>query len=293
MANNFLGALTEWERSIKRHVGSQTATIHGRLETDLEGYKERLEQISQPHKLEEWMNEFVEEYFVGGDSGTSFDAILKREWDRRVDDAKRYYPKYLEGTGGYVRGLGGGRSKRRESSLNTERGMTGLTEREVPGMDAGWATLWRDIRKRHTSIQGDKLTVSIGPGAAINSHSLSNYMALPGRMGRESHSGLNNLFLATEYGTGVAENVGGEEYVRREGESKDSRNDGSWWVSHARADYKGVRMKGQEGFHFLYDARSRRPRSIYEHQFKTQFPRFIAGKIRSSEMAGKVSFNGR
>ena len=75
------------------------------------------------------------------------------------------------------------------------------------------------------------------------------------RLNPKSPSGFNTFFYAAEFGTGVAENVGGAQFIRDENSSryKLEHPPGAWrWGPDNKS---GIPWTGQKALHFLYEPR--------------------------------------
>ena len=102
-------------------------------------------------------------------------------------------------------------------------------------------------------------------------------------------SKLDNWFFAVEFGTGVAENVGGAKWMRGPGDApvtvgKDSKSlkekDGSWWFGARRG--QGAHMLGQKGAGIFWEHGSRRPRSLWRKLFTEEFPAFYMQELNNT-----------
>ena len=109
---------------------------------------------------------------------------------------------------------------------------------------------------------------------------------MPHEGGTGNRSLLNTWFYNVEFGTGRQENVGGMQWVRRQGISKDESGDGSWWVNRGQSTQKGMKLTGQKGFHFLFEERTRKPRKFYEELIERRFPEFLDQYIRTHALSG-------
>jgi len=150
--------------------------------------------------------------------------------------------------------------------------------------------------------------VEVGPGEKVLGHKLNTYMPFYDASEKATKLDLNSLFAAVEYGTGVAANVGGPQWVNREGPTKRWRERfdaairpevGAWALGRIertqvapgrwRSRRKGVLFRGQKGFHFLYDERTRKPRALYEERFKKEFPSYLQKALRTKLNTKAVS----
>lgn len=155
-------------------------------------------------------------------------------------------------------------------------------------MAQGFSALWSAIRANpQYTMQGDDAVAGIGAGSSILGLQLSDYSKLSGS-GNIDRS-LNSLWLATEYGTGIAKNVGGDQWVRRDGPTKDPDGSGRWWLDGLRDAREGALFEGQEGFHFLHDARTRQPLEMYEQMVRKLLPQYISNALGARRSSVRVA----
>jgi hypothetical protein len=133
--------------------------------------------------------------------------------------------------------------------------------------------LWSVLKETAVWSGPDKVYGGVGPLAELMALQLSPFMPILGE--RPTTSPLNSLFLAVEYGTGIAENVGGAQWVRHSGSTKDKSGTGAWWWWPGGKGVHGVEYVGQKGLHFLDDARSRQPLAIYAFRLQNAFPALV------------------
>lgn len=138
-----------------------------------------------------------------------------------------------------------------------------------------FGALWSVLQKHRVWTSGTAVIGGIGPINELMSMRLEPYMPVQG--GGYSSSPYHSLFMAVEYGTGVAENVGGSQWIKRSGSTKEA--DGSWWLGSDAG--RGIHFKGQRGIHFLDDARTRQPLPIYLKRLETALPGLVFGKLRA------------
>lgn len=129
----------------------------------------------------------------------------------------------------------------------------------------GFDDLFQKIILRNIEMDNDKAFVGMGPMPQILQLQLSKYMPIKKA---QANSELNSLFYGVEFGTGLAENVGGNKWVRKDGRSKHESGDGSWY-------FAGLRQAGQKGFHFLHNAQTREPRQKWLYWIHKNFPKFL------------------
>lgn len=98
---------------------------------------------------------------------------------------------------------------------------------------------------------------------------------------KHGFSSLNTWFLAVEWGTGIAENVGAP-WVKQPGEPPGGHTkdpDGSWWLGPRTGE--GLHIRGQKGFHVFWDTTDRaRPRGVWEKLFHEEFAAFLNKKLQ-------------
>jgi hypothetical protein len=226
--------------------------------------------------LQTALERFVAEGMVGS-SGK-----LYTEFHERSNQGREFYPKYMapggegESTSVQAESYGDVEHARRR----TRRGSRGRKERTATGhMREGFTDLWGALSRTARITTGGLLGVGVGPGDAVMGLRLHDYMRTQG-----SHAGkrreFDSLFYAVEFGTGVERNVGGPQWVRKDGPTKERYGrgpEGSWWFGREASPgvFTGKLMTGQRGFHFLYEHRTRKPDDIYEHYVKEHLPRYI------------------
>jgi hypothetical protein len=135
--------------------------------------------------------------------------------------------------------------------------------KEVTGshpMMAGFTALKEKITDMSNVSTGGSVGVDIGAWPELMNMKLSQYMQKP--HDRQSH--LNSFLFAVEFGTGIAENVGGPKWVRTAGNTKEPS--GVWWYG-AKAGM-GQPWEGQKGLHFLFDENKRERQLAYYSAFK-------------------------
>lgn len=136
-----------------------------------------------------------------------------------------------------------------------------------PNLSGQWAQGFQKLFNNLTNVvvtEGGN-RVGIGPRKLLESQKLLHYNML---RGATKPTRFGEFFYAAEFGTGIAENVGGEQWVNRQGPSKE--DDGKWWFTDKRG--RGGRFQGQRGLHFLFDARSRTPRPYYYDKMAELLP---------------------
>ena len=191
----------------------------------------------------------------------------------RDEGYKQYMPIIMRGNGSYLDGDTPFDRMARQGSKRPDTDHYGKMRR-------GWDKLWGDIGTvMAPKRSGDDISVGMGPYQAVMAHRLSHYMPVQGaKNAREP----NTLFKAVEFGTGVAENVGGAQWVRKDGPTKES--DGSWWLGPTKQ--QGAHFFGQKGFHFLYEERTRKPKEFYYKFIYEKFPEFVDDYLKNHDKFG-------
>lgn len=271
-------AIDKWATSIRDNAFNWKITQTMRLvPVDASG-KRVLDALSQPEFFAESLKEVVQDHLLGPE------GVLNMEFHAR-SESMAYWPRYLPKDDRYGEALpvglrhgtgsSGGRAKRRSEFSDVPRPVT---------MDRGFSALWSAISQKPVfRVEGTRAIAGIGPAATINSLRLSDYMGTSGRSDRVV-SLLNNLFLAVEFGTGVEENVGNAAFVRHTGPTKVRTHygPGAWVYTNKYHALQGGLFIGQKGFHFLYDARTRRPLPIYIDVIKRWLPKYIEKRLSTS-----------
>ena len=117
---------------------------------------------------------------------------------------------------------------------------------EISKTQQGWNALLGALATQPKLYNRQEFTIGYGIGDMGQILSLDSRDYSPLNTGR-SKSPLTNWFLTVEFGTGIAENVGGQQYVRLEGDTKDLSGDGSWWTGGQGFMDKINQKKEQEG----------------------------------------------
>jgi hypothetical protein len=284
--------LAGWEKSIRALDGAQKIRVGHRIVPLDEKGQRFVDVLLQNDFFDEVLRDFVNTELVGSR------GLLNTEFHKRATGNKhhpRYRPKsddrktkdvvgrrarmratwknsksgaaYFQGGYGDPDGDGEGV---REGAISTQMGSVKWVD-----MTDGFSDLWSKIRQTTFESDSGGVSANIGPGNEIMGLQLSSYSLLSG--GKNIDRTLNSLWLATEYGTGIAENTGGN--IRREGPTKDEDGSGRWWLYAYRAGQDredGALFEGQRGFHFLHNARTRQPLEMYEKLVKKRLPEVIA-----------------
>jgi hypothetical protein len=188
---------------------------------------------------------------------------------------KQYMPIISEG------GPFGPRSDDNYSRFRMRGGKREASRDHYATMRKGWSELWESLSKVTSPRRsGSEISVGMGPYQEVMRHRLSRYMPVSGSTSARGEP--NTLFKAVEFGTGIAENVGGPQWVRHEGETKE--DDGSWWLGPSVG--MGAHFMGQKGFHFLYDERTRRPKEFYYKYIYEKFPEFVDDYLKNHDKYG-------
>jgi len=77
----------------------------------------------------------------------------------------------------------------------------------------------------------------------------------------------------------------GSPYVRTVGVTKDKKHPGAWWVPKRG---RGILWKGQAGFHFLHDARTREPKEKWKVFLRDSLLAFISKYVAENAPAFEV-----
>lgn len=151
---------------------------------------------------------------------------------------------------------------------------SGFRTVDKAGTRSGHQALIRELQQVRIFKTARGVGAKLGEG--VGSLSSNAFSEMPG------HTVLDNLFLTVEFGTGVADNVGGERWVKRPGQSPGGFNlagknikeeDGSWWLGPILG--QGMHFRGKPGFNGLFEKVSREPKDVWIKLFRTEFPRFI------------------
>jgi hypothetical protein len=171
-----------------------------------------------------------------------------------------------------------------ESALAAGQSMTGAWE-------TGFGELFAAMTKLSSpQIGGSSVLIQMGSGSDILKQKLAPYSV---SQNMASSSDFDSFFYAAEFGTGIAQNVGGAQWVR-EAKKNNAQNGpfkgppGSWWFGNAATG--GGLFSGQRGLHFLFDPATRQPLPIYRDwiskNIATKFAAFMSarsgGKFRLS-----------
>lgn len=159
-------------------------------------------------------------------------------------------------------------SRKQESQAGT---VVDMTDKYRQGL----RDLFRAISARSDEVRGSTEVVAMGSMHRILSMDTSTYSLLAPRP-----SDFSSWFYTVEFGTGVAENVGGSQWVNHEGESKNA--DGSWMYGKA----PGLHIYGQKGFHFLFDE-GHAPDKYYISLVNTWLPERVRDYFKSYGLLGR------
>lgn len=268
MANQLVGA-EKWRTSIAL-ASKITVPISCRLEPESTDGARKLAAIVQPNFFLRALQSAAAEALIGPT------GLLNSEYQKRANAQEKYYPRWRYGSdGGLPRETPG------EKWGHTERRAPDQVKHILNYSGGGFQQLWSAISTTAGSTTSEGARLRIGPGEVVNRLKLGNYMQMRGTPSRRSP--YDSLFYATEFGTGIAENVGGEQWVRGFGPTKvtstapDDR--GAWWFGNFRGH--GMLMTGQRGFHFLYDERTRKPKDIYRYRLLQALPDAIRKELQA------------
>jgi hypothetical protein len=293
----------KWAESMRRLQGVQKIRLGQRLVSTDEKGKRYLDALSQPDFFEEILQDFVNKELVGAK------GLLNTEFHRRAK-GKEHHPRFRPKTGGRTESDIVGRRARLRAMNRYEQSSAAYMQGEDGGeggivegihtpqmsskkwvdLSDGFSDLWQAIRKTTITKDSGGVSAGIGPGADIMGLQLSDYSKLSGNSNIDRT--FNSLWLATEYGTGIAENTGG--HVRTDGPTKDKDGSGRWWVYAYRAGQEredGALFEGQKGFHFLHEARSRQPLEVYEKLVRDLLPQYVSRAL--GQRSGSVGVRSR
>lgn len=289
MASIDISNLNDWASSIKRNARSAPEYGMGaKLVAQSALGNVFIEAIMDKNgQQEDWfsavLRKFVKEQITGR-QGAFF-----KEFYSKVSQGTDYWPKYIPKEGGMAtKGaftVDADDDVLREG-VETSKHLSHTTKKQTlrSGFEAIWSILRQDPVIR---LEGNSVVAGIGDRQALNRLQLSTYL------GGGGGSKYNNLFLATEYGTGVADNVGSAQWVRRTGPTKATApyEEGSWWFSNKDAeDEEGALFLGQKGVHFLYDARRRKPLALYQKLFREKLPEYIRNELNGGDAVKATMF---
>lgn len=139
-------------------------------------------------------------------------------------------------------------------------------------LSKGIKTLGEYMKKAKPTASAAEALVTVGEGIyGLKSNQFNNF---GGRSEYES------WFLAVEWGTGIAANVG-EPWVRAEGRTKDKSGDGSWWFGKqsGSGNFSGTRVLGQKGFHMFWDENTRKPNEFWIKKINERLPVFLRRRL--------------
>jgi hypothetical protein len=282
MAKVDTSGLAKWERSIQNSVGKHDIEAKATIDVPKADSKKVVKLLADEEWLKKVLLKFVQRELLGTE------GLLYEEYNKHTKGFQNW-PQYLQ------RAQEGGKRTRRfagkfevaDSQYHDETDQNITTRKFIPkteSMDRGFAALWDVLKQPVFQMRGSQAIVGIGARDPVMGLRLSEYMGTQGSP-FQTVSPYNSLFMAIEYGTGVAKNVGSDGFVRRAGPTKlrNSKFAGAWFFQdpeHPRGT--GALFLGQRGFHFLYDARSRKPRSLYEKRVKERFPQYLQNAIRDA-----------
>lgn len=160
---------------------------------------------------------------------------------------------------------------------------------------AAWETGFGELFAAMTTLGparrgGSAIRIDMGPASQIMQQTLARYSV---SSGMASPSEFNSFFYAAEFGTGIAANVGGPQWVREIKKNNAQKGPvagppGSWWFGDQT--HGGGMWSGQRGLHFLFDKATREPLPIYRDwiakNIRPKFAQFMAartnGRVRAA-----------
>jgi hypothetical protein len=176
-------------------------------------------------------------------------------------------------------------------AVNAADNTIGNSESFAAAWETGFGQLFAAMTKLGAARRGGhSIRVDMGPSAQVLQQTLARYSV---STGMASPSQFDSFFYAAEFGTGIAENVGGAQWIR-EIKKNNAQNGpikgpaGSWWFGDEQ--HGGGMWSGQRGLHFLFDKATREPLPIYRdwiaRNIGPKFAAFMAvrtnGKVRAA-----------
>lgn len=290
MAKLDISGLDDWKSSISRNSRNTPAMGMGAklVATSALGNVFIDAILDKNGQQEDWfgvvLRKFVTEQITGR-TGAFF-----KQFYSKVSTGSEYWPMYIPKEGGApeAKGVFQVNTDDDERRASIEDSMKAAHMRKQKTLRSGFDAIWSILRRDPViRVEGNSVVAGIGDRQALNRLQLSSYT------GGGGGSKYNNLFLATEYGTGIASNVGGPEWVRRSGPTKATApfEEGSWWFTNKDAeDEDGSLFLGQKGVHFLYDARSRKPLALYQKLFRDELPKYIRRELNGGSAVKATMF---
>jgi len=157
---------------------------------------------------------------------------------------------------------------------------------------------FRDLINRLTKAEpiSNAVGTRLGPMGDVLSLKLSKYSPIGGNSIR-SQTNYNTFYYAVEYGTGMMAgwddgSAGNPSWIRTEGPTKDPRPRyrGSWWLGRPGS---GIHVAGQQGLHFLTDARTRDPNERWITFMNETIPAFLQRRVGMTTKASQGRFSVR
>lgn len=243
-----------------------------------------IERLMEPSFFEGLIQDFLDTEIIGPEGAMTklFEPALTAPEQfqpmifggDRSEGKRRYDAPAQKFGGGMLDNMGN------DHAFDEERSVSNLIENTALEARMGTSAMFRDVwavmQQTRVWTQGNVVYGGVGPLAALMSMALGPYMPFSGTVRRDAGDGLNSLFLAVEYGTGIAANVGAS-WVNLQGPTKSPHFPGAWTLG--RKPGQGVLIEGQKGVHFLDDARSRMPLPIYMYRFQTAFPALLEARL--------------
>lgn len=275
--------LNAWKKSIQEAERIQHP-VTGHLVVKHQSGAERLQQILKDEEF--WriaMNAFFKE------------VILPRIQDefRMKSQSRDFWPRILKGSKGFdINTPGTGRSRDQlDDALQQDSSFVGKDGESKNVLDAaaagdgvvvvpkvaetriraGFDALMKEIMATELTLDSNTVMLGMGPMKQVLALKMNSYMPIPGS--NRTHKELNTWFYGVEYGTGIAENVGGGKWVRTQGPTKDRDPLGSWWVGPKAGT--GAHFIGQKGMNIFYNRSDRLPKSVWVHLIAEEWPKFI------------------
>lgn len=242
-----------WLNSIQTAVSN--VQLQGKLKVSPFTDKKRFLSLISPEVMEDVFSGYVNDVFL---------PAVHTEYMLRASRPREYSPFIEEGSAGF---------DIHDTSATPRNPDWQVMPRNR--MPEGFRELWNRISKtQRLKLGGGKIGIGIGPSSTVTSLSMNAYMPHAG--GMQTQSKYNVLFFGVEFGTGTVDNVGGPAFLRLDGPTKE--RDGSWWLGDKVG--QGAHFKGQKGFHFLFEERTRRPREYYAHLLDRTLPSYVSDYFR-------------
>jgi hypothetical protein len=268
----------EWARSIRtalstKMVRAEQETKLTLTPTDPVTASEIIRFAADPAFVTETIKSFLDEYMLGPLGG---EWSFYQQWEKRMKSEREHWLQFEKRVALSRASNDVDKRNKKDSSRNQQK-RENREKQEAP-TTRGFKEVWSTFSQSRVREQSGLYRFGIGPLGELMKLRSSAYSPFRSK----NVSELDSLFLSTEFGTGIAANVGSPRFVRKEGKSKyeqDGERDGSWWLTSPNNVGDGTRVLGQKGFHFLYDARTREPHGGYMEYFRMEFPKYFVAQV--------------